>query len=313
MDPLVLLIVGAVGLVGCLILLGLGLNMLREDRKAKENAASNAAGSNGPASNAAAIKAAVSTSAAFTAAPTMAAALNASAASPDVATSPVPKPAGLGNPFAGVAARFTGGAARGSAHEVLRVLRDNLTGRLMVEAAGKRYSNLGEVADGDVRQALLTTLHDLDIFAGGATRVAAGEAAAPAAAEAATAMPSASRQALASRAARTATDPAPGAPAEIRPLPAPTMNPFKQMAVLREMAKNPPPPLRSITEQIDDVLQERIIGTPMIHRALHVRPGPRGDAVFEADGQSYLSVDELPDVEVRDVFRAAIKEWEKTR
>ena len=91
------------------------------------------------------------------------------------------------------------------------------------------------------------------------------------------------------------------------------MNPFKQMAVLREIAKNPPPVLKSITEQIDDVLQARIIGTPMIHRGLHVKPGPRGDAVFEADGQTYNSVDELPDVEVKDVIRAAIAEWESKR
>src|SRR5216110_2541543 len=72
--------------------------------------------------------------------------------------------------------------------------------------------------------------------------------------------------------------------------PAICMNPFKQMAVLREIAKNPPPELKSITEQIDDVLQARIIGTPMIHRGLHVKPGPRGDAIFEADGQSYSAV-----------------------
>jgi hypothetical protein len=272
MDPTILLIVGAVGLAGCVILLLLGLNMLREERGGKESA---------PAASDSA-----------------------------VAAPGAPEPArhaaaagGGSNPFLGVTARLSGGAARGGAHEVLRVLRDNLTGRLMLEIAGKRYASLSEIGQGDVRQALMTTLHDLEAFAGGALELApAQRLAEPAAATAAL-------QTAVAQAARASAD----KPAEYRPLPAPTMNPFKQMAVLREMAKNPPPPPKTITEQIDDVLQAHIIGTPMIHRALHVRPGPRGDAIFEADGQSYASVDELPDVEVRDVFRAAIVDWESKR
>src|SRR5207248_11797462 len=78
------------------------------------------------------------------------------------------KPAGAAggaNPFSGVTARLAGGGARGSAHEVLRVLRDNLTGRPTLEIAGKRYGNVDEISDGEVRQALLTTVHDLEAFA----------------------------------------------------------------------------------------------------------------------------------------------------
>jgi len=270
MDPTILLIVGAVGLAGCVILLLLGLNMLREERGGTEGT-----------------PAVVSSS---VAAPAL------EPAKPAVA-------AGGSNPFLGVTARLSGGPARGSAHEVLRVLRDNLTGRLMLEIAGKRYASLSEVGDGDMRQALMTTLHDLETFAGGALELA------PAQRLAEPSTGTAALQVAAAQAALAGGEKT----AEYRPLPPPTMNPFKQMAVLREMAKNPPPPPKTITEQIDDVLQARIIGTPMIHRALHVRPGPRGDAIFEADGQSYASVDELPDVEVRDVFRAAIVEWESKR
>jgi hypothetical protein len=273
MDPLILFIVGAVGLVGCVILLLLGLNMLREERAPKDGAPAQAAAPKPEASGPAGVSGG----------------------------------AAVGAALAGVTARFTGGGARANAHEVLRVLRDNLTGRMALEIAGKRYANLDEVPEGEVRQALLTTLQDLEGFAGGAVSLAADNrpALAPAVSPA--------RQALASRAARSASEQAPAAPGEYRPLPPPSMNPFKQMAVLREIAKNPPPAPKSITEQIDDVLQERIIGTPLIHRGLHVRPGPRGDALFEADGQNYASVDEMPDVEVRDVIRAAIAEWESSQ
>jgi len=281
MNPLILLVVGAVGLAGCIILLLLGLNMLRDERSAREERG------------------------------TLKGAAAGSAPAPQTAE-PAPldgaKPAAVVNaasPFAGVTARLTGGGARGSAHEVLRVLRDNLTGRLMLEIAGRRYASLAELSDGEMRQALLTTLHDLESFAGGTPSLAAVERPAE------TPAPATTPQAVAARAVSgPAAEPA---PADYKPLPAPSMNPFKQMAVLREIAKNPPQPLKSITEQIDDVLQARIVGTPMSHRGLHVKPGPRGDAVFEADGQSYSAVDELPDVEVRDVIRAAIVEWESKR
>ena len=276
MSPVLLLIIGAVGLAGCIILLLLGLNMLREERAGKHAEAA----LSGPAASSP----------------------DASSAAP-AAARPASASSGL-SPFASVTARLTGGGARGSAHEVLRVLRDNLTGRLMLEIAGKRYASLDEVGEGDLRPALMTTLHDLEAFAGGALDLSPAQRLPEPAAGAAT------LQALAAHAARPAAE---KAAAEYHPLPPPTMNPFKQMAVLREMAKNPPPPPKSITEQIDDVLQARIIGTPMIHRGLHVKPGPRGDAIFEADGQDYPSTDELPDVEVRDAIRGAIAEWESKR
>ncbi len=268
MDPLVLLIVGAVGLAGCIILLVLGLKMLRDERSTKTAAVQPRAAVPGP---------------------------EAAGSTLPASTPEAPKPAAsspAGGALSGVTARVTGGA-RGNAHEVLRVLRDNLTGRLTLEMAGKRYASLDEVRDGDVRQGLMTTLHDLEAFAGGAT-----------------ALPADARTLPASQPARPAGDP-PASPAEYRPLPPPSMNPFREMAVLRELSKNPPPAPKSIAEQIDEVLQEHLVGTPLIHRGLHVRLGPRGDAVFDADGQSYASVDDLPDVEVRDMIRAAIAEWEK--
>jgi hypothetical protein len=89
------------------------------------------------------------------------------------------------------------------------------------------------------------------------------------------------------------------------------MNPFKQMQVLRELAKNQPPPPKSIAEQIDEVLQGKLADTALLQRGIRMRPGPRGEAIVDLDGQSYPTVDEVPDAEVRDVIRAAIAEWER--
>src|SRR5574341_2422927 len=51
------------------------------------------------------------------------------------------------------------------AHEVLRVLRDRLSGRLIVEIAGRRYTQVGDIQDPNIQRGFLTTLQDLGGFA----------------------------------------------------------------------------------------------------------------------------------------------------
>jgi hypothetical protein len=253
MDPLLLLVVGALGLLGCLLLLFVGVQMLREERNKKP----------------------------------------ADAPGAEAASAPAPAKPALGGRL--------GRRAKGSAHEVVRVLRDNLTGRLVVEIGGRRYGSLADLDDPAVRQGLLTTLRDLDDFAG------LERAAAPDAPAEATPAPT-----VATVPAPMAHAPAPppahsGPP---RPLPPPSMNPFKQMQVLRELAKMPEAPAPTIAEQIDAELQARLRGTPLLARGLRISPGPRGDAVFELEGQSYTAVDEVPDAEARALIQAAIAAWE---
>ncbi|MCC7361501.1 MAG: hypothetical protein IT317_18585 [Anaerolineales bacterium] len=262
MNPPLMLTVGALGLVGCLILLYVGIQMLREERAAKDRqeAAAPVEGT-GPADGPA-------------------------ETTPDAAPTPA-KPAPAKPAF---------GRPKGSAHEVLRVLRDNLTGRLIIEIAGRRYANLDELTDPALNEGLLTTLADLRAFTNGAA--AAPEAEAPPAA----------------RALPTPTPAVPAVPpAAPKPLPPPTMNPFKQMQVLRELAKNPPPEPKTIAEQIDEVLQGRLAGTPLAERGLHIRPGPRGEALFDLDGESYPAVDDVPDLAVREALKGAIAAWEQAR
>ena len=39
----------------------------------------------------------------------------------------------------------------------------------------------------------------------------------------------------------------------------------------------------------------------------------KGMVLFEVDSQSYERVDDVPDEDVRNVIRAALAEWEKTK
>ena len=225
------------------------------------------------------------------------------------------------------------------AHEVLRVLRDRLTGRLIVEIAGRRYTQVGDIQDPNIQRGFLTTLQDLGSLAANAPApVIAPAPPAPlpgipvapltesprvqdSVSGPATPPQPAAPTAPAANPAPPAPPPAPisrppisnlSQPRADEPLQLPSMNVFKQAQVLRERAKQPPPPPpKSIAEQIDEILQEKIAGTPHRQRGLHISAGPQGHALFQLDGKAYEGVDDLPDVEARSLVRAAIAEWEK--
>jgi hypothetical protein len=72
----------------------------------------------------------------------------------------------------------------------------------------------------------------------------------------------------------------------------------------------PPPPL-SIVEQINSVLQMRMVNTPLAKRDIRLRESYEGGVEVLVGLKKYASVDEVPEEEVRSAIRAAIAEWEK--
>jgi len=294
MSPALLLIVGILGVVGFVMLLVVGFGMLRDERSDKKDT------------------------------PPDQAAGEASLPAPGRSLgSLLGRPASRAGASASPSAASPEGTSGAGAHEVLRIMRDNLTGRLFVEMAGKRYLKIGDLQDPDIGQAFLTTLRDLQEFARGAG---------PGYAPVAHGLPAARQHepgplaaAVPERPLTPSTPPSPAAaprptsPAAPRsvgqppPLSAPSMNPFKQMQVLRDMAKNPPPAPKTITEQIDEILQARLMETPHHQRGIRMHAGPKGNAIFNVDGAAYEAVDEVPDLEVRAIIRAAIAEWEKSQ
>jgi hypothetical protein len=188
-------------------------------------------------------------------------------------------------------------AVEAGVREVLRVWRDTESEELRVELGGQRFARMADIRQAEVRQGLLTTLRDLEAFAGGAPTVP------PVVVPVAAAHP-----AVVAAIQEGGVKPAAGGTA---PLPAPSMNPFKQMQVLRELNKAQAAPVKSITEQIDEILQEKLSATPHHQRGIRVHSGPKGHALFSADGHDYDAVDNVPDAEVRGLIRAAVAEWEK--
>lgn len=192
-----------------------------------------------------------------------------------------------GLPAAGVSGRPPTSEADGTV-EVLRVLRHPQRG-LRVEIGGRRYNRANEIKDRRHEVDLLTTIGALQQF------VQLGFAAP----------------------VETKPDTTPvELPAGSEPLQLPSMNPLKQMSVLREReqkkAREKSEGPQTIVEQIEAILIKRLIGSPFEGRGIHMRPGLHGAAHIDVDGRAYESVEDVPDPAIKEFIKSAIREWEKT-
>ncbi|MDW8327556.1 MAG: hypothetical protein RMK99_13420 [Anaerolineales bacterium] len=236
------------------------------------------------------------------------------------------KPAGLALPavLADRLAPRAAAPADPNANEVLRVLRDRLTGRVLLEINGKRYVQLSEVTESEVRRALLLTIRDLQEFVGLSALTVGGvpanaipptsaqPAAPPPASAERPALPAADVQAEIVR-LQLNTLPLPKSDEAHTPLKLPSMNLFKQIAQAREIGARELAPLKSVAQQIDEVLQHLIVGTPFARQNLHVASDSNGNVVFEVGTDLYRSVEEIPDRNLQVVFQEAIRRWEQER
>lgn len=73
----------------------------------------------------------------------------------------------------------------------------------------------------------------------------------------------------------------------------------------------PAPPPTSIVGQINLVLQEKLIGSPLADRGISMGQSAEGGVIVTIGASQYAGVDEVPDAEVKALIRAAIADWEK--
>lgn len=71
------------------------------------------------------------------------------------------------------------------------------------------------------------------------------------------------------------------------------------------------PPAMSLVQQIDQVLQTRLAGTPLADRGIRLAEAPQGGAIVFIGQTQYDGVDKVDDAEIQGVIRSAIAEWER--
>lgn len=68
--------------------------------------------------------------------------------------------------------------------------------------------------------------------------------------------------------------------------------------------------LLSIVQQIDSVLQKKLLNTPLEDAGIRLQESPQGDLEVFVGLQKFTSIDDVTDEKIKSVIRAAIAEWE---
>jgi hypothetical protein len=238
--------------------------------------------------------------------------------------------------------------APASPGEVMRVVRDERTGQVLVEVNGQRYTHIREIKDAQVGRRVLWAIADLVRFTGGmatnpqAVRSAAQERTGAASPESAPASPppaegpppSAPPVTPPGIMVATATNGQPVERAETPEIPplagatparaagstdTPPAEP-RRSSVLEFFRRGFQPPAAeapgahpgSFIDEIEAILQQRISsrGAPLPYD-FHVKTGPQGSLQIVVGPNVYGSPEQIPDPEVKELIKAAVAEWEK--
>mgnify|MGYP001024833955 FL=1 len=160
------------------------------------------------------------------------------------------------------------------ADEVLRVWRDRDTGALIVEIDGQRFLASDPPPGSELERRFASVVRDLGA-----------------------AVPRAD---------------APAPPAE-RPA-ARGGSPLRQIgrvALGQPLAEPPATGERSIADQIEDLLQERLARQPEFNgRSIHVRPSLQGGVNIVVDNRQYEGIGDVDEPAVRALLEDVVREWE---
>jgi hypothetical protein len=69
----------------------------------------------------------------------------------------------------------------------------------------------------------------------------------------------------------------------------------------------------SVVEEVNDILQKKLIGSPMAGKGIHMMENHNNEIRFWVGLNSFDDVEEIPDPEVRRIIDESVKEWEKNR
>jgi hypothetical protein len=207
--------------------------------------------------------------------------------------------------------------------ELLRLLRDPTSGRLIVEVAGQRYTRLADVPEREIGEYILKLAAHLLAFTGGMVATEGGVKSLPVPKVKALPMPLSAPPSISQL--PTAPDglaPPPDVEkaflASLRTEPeaapkkgglfgrlAPSTSKFKEDEPLL-------PPL-NLAEEINRIIQKRLPYTPLgLTTRIDIMMAPGGGIKIKVNGETFTGVDEVKPPGVQAFIRECIKEWEKS-
>ncbi len=100
------------------------------------------------------------------------------------------------------------------------------------------------------------------------------------------------------------------APSTPNPISQPLAQAQENPATAAAKSDRPAAPANSIVAQIDAILQQHLVGTPLEERGIFLAQSPEGGVNVYVGLTRYSGVDDVPDPEVKAAIRAAISKWE---
>jgi len=219
--------------------------------------------------------------------------------------------------------------------EVMKLLRDRVTGALVIEVDGTKYRALQEIQDAQVGRQVLRVAADLVCFTE-VMKLQDRDKPRERSYPKTTSPPAPSHLALKVAPAMEQKTPVRRTPAppsvereflesltkqielEQQEFEKPTLSPidfFRRGFAARRRAgvqSNTPSP-RSFVDEIEDILQRFVRTYPsFIGKKVHVGTGPEGKIQIQVESEFYDTPDDIPDPEIRGIIKAAIQEWEKS-
>jgi hypothetical protein len=205
--------------------------------------------------------------------------------------------------------------------ELLRLLRDPQSGQLIVEIAGQRYTRLANIADKEIGQYILKLTAHLLAFTNGMIATEAGVKSVYTPRVGETPLPL-----VAPTPVSQLPDPAMPAPAPpeieaaflaslqaqpIQPEPKPQRKGFFGRA--KSTTEEPRLPSLNLAQQINQIVQARLRYSPLAATTkLEIISDPGGGIQIIVNDTAYGSPDDIGDLEVKELIKASIKEWERS-